>query len=116
MRFDKQLTKMAAYRQRAREFAAALAAIEGIVIEPQPPEVNLFHVHFPVPAAALTEARDAIARDHRAWLLPRVSSGRMPGWSSTEIYVGDNLLTLQDAVVIPLFAQLLQRARLHAGA
>jgi threonine aldolase len=116
MRFDRQLNKMAAYRQRAGEFAAALAAIEDTVIEPQPPEVNLFHVHFPVPAAALTEARDAIARDHRAWLLPRVSAGRMPGWSSTEIYVGDNLLALPDAVVIPLFAQLLQRARPPARA
>src|SRR5205823_12945610 len=49
MRFDDQLAKMPAYRRRAREFAAALAAIDGVVVEPQPPEVNLFHVHFPVP-------------------------------------------------------------------
>ena len=87
-----------------------------MVIEPQPPEVNLFHLHFPVPAAALTAARDAIARDHRAWLLPRVSGGRMPGWSSTEIYVGDNLLRWQDVVVVPLFVQLLNRARAAASA
>jgi threonine aldolase len=116
MRFEEQLTKMPAYRQRAREFAAALAAIDGIVIEPQPPEVNLFHLHFPVPAAALTQARDAIARDQRVWLLPRVSDGRMPGWSSTEIYVGDNLLRWQDAVVVPLFAQLLNQARAATSA
>ena len=111
MRFDEQLAKMPAYRERAREFAAALATIDGIVIVPQPPEVNLFHVHFPVPAAALIAARDAIAAEHRAWLLPRVAAGRLPGWSSAEIYVGDNLLALPDAVVIPLFAQLLERAR-----
>jgi threonine aldolase len=111
MRFDEQLAKMPAYRRRAREFAAALAAIDGIVVVPAPPEVNLFHVHFAVPPAALTAARDAIAAQHRAWLLPRAVPGRLPGWSSTEIYVGDNLLALPDAVVIPLFTQLLKDAR-----
>jgi threonine aldolase len=111
MRFDDQLAKMPAYRRRAREFAAALAAIDGIVVEPQPPEVNLFHVHFPVPAAALTAARDAIAREHGAWLLQRAAPGRLPGCSSTEIYVGDNLLALPDAAVVPLFEQLLKHAR-----
>ena len=116
MRFDEQLAKMPAYRNRAREFAAAMATIEGIVIEPQPPEVNLFHIHFAVPVTALVAARDAIAAEHRAWLLPRVAAGRLPGWSTAEIYVGDNLLTLSDAVVVPLFAQLLQRAREAAAA
>ena len=111
MRFDDQLAKMPAYRRRAREFAAALAAIDGVVVEPQPPEVNLFHVHFPVPAAALTAARDALAAQHGAWLLQRAAPGRLSGCSSSEIYVGDNLLALPDAVVVPLFAQLLQHAR-----
>jgi threonine aldolase len=115
MRFDEQLAKMPAYRVRAREFAAALATISGIVVVPCPPEVNLFHVHFPVPAAALTAARDAIAAEHRAWLLPRAAAGASPGWSSAEIYVGDNLLAVPDAVIIPLFAQLLQRARVAAA-
>jgi threonine aldolase len=116
MRFDEQLAKMPAYRNRAREFAAAMASIEGIVIEPQPPEVNLFHMHFAVPITALVAARDAIAAERRAWLLPRVAAGRLPGWSTAEIYVGDNLLALSDAVVVPLFAQLLQRAREAAAA
>ncbi len=111
MRFDEQLAKMPAYRERARGFAAALAAIDGIVIVPQPPEVNLFHVHFPVSVAALNAARDSIATEHRAWLLQRVAAGKLPDWSSTEIYVGDNLLALPDSVVIPLFARLLEYAR-----
>jgi threonine aldolase len=111
MCFDAQLAKMSAYRRRAREFAKALAAIDGIVVVPLPPEVNLFHVHFPVSPPALTAARDAIAAEHKAWLLPRAAADRMPGWSSAEIYVGDNLLALPDTVVVPLFAQLLQYAQ-----
>ncbi len=111
MRLDAQLAKMPAYRERARAFASALATIDGIVVVPQLPEVNLFHAHFPVSAAALTVARDAIAAEHRAWLLPRIVAGRLPGWSSAEIYVGDNLLALPNDEVLPLFVQLLERAR-----
>ncbi|MEO8739203.1 MAG: beta-eliminating lyase-related protein [Casimicrobiaceae bacterium] len=116
MRFDAQLAKMPAYRARARAFAAALGGIDGIVIEPQPPAVNMFHAHFPVPAAALTAARDALAESHGAWLLNRVAPGRGPGASSSEIYVGDNLLALADADLVPLYARLLDRARSIAAA
>ena len=111
MRFDAQLAKMPAYRSRALAFAAALAAIDGIVVEPNPPEVNLFHVHFPVPYAALTAARDAMATGRGAWLAQRVAASHVPGWSTTEIYVGDNLLALADETVVPLYAELLDRAR-----
>jgi threonine aldolase len=114
MRFDAQLARMPAYRSRALAFAAALATIDGIVVEPDPPEVNLFHVHFSVPHTALTAARDALATGRGAWLAQRIAESHVPGWSSTEIYVGDNLLALADEAVVPLYAELLDRAR-HAA-
>jgi threonine aldolase len=114
MRFDAQLAKMPAYRSRALAFAAALATIDGIVVEPRPPEVNLFHVHFPVPRTALTAARDAMAADRGAWLAQRIAESQVPGWSSTEIYVGDNLLALADETLVPLYTELLERARCAA--
>lgn len=116
MRFDAQLAKMPVYRARAQTFAAALAGIDGIVVEPQPPAVNLFHAHFPVAPAALTAARDALAASHGAWLLNRAAPGRAPNASSTELYVGDNLLLLADADLIPLYALLLDHARAGNGA
>jgi threonine aldolase len=116
MRFDAQLAKMPAYRARALDFAAALSTIAGIEIDPQPPQVSLFHVHLAAPPAAITAARDRIALEHRAWLAQRIAPWSQPGWSSTEIYVGDNLLSHDNATVIPLFARLIELARSHVPA
>jgi threonine aldolase len=116
MRFDTQIAKMPAYRARALDFAAGLSTIAGMVVDPQPPQVNLFHVHFAAPPAALTTARDQIASEDGAWLAQRIGPGNTPGWSSTEIYVGDNLLTHDNSIVVPLFAKLLALAHSHARA
>ena len=114
MRLDMQLAKMPAYRARALDFAAGLSTIDGVVIDPQPPQVNLFHAHFAAPPAALTAARDQIASEDGAWLAQRIGPGDTPGWSSTEIYVGDNLLSQDNSTVVPLFAKLLVLAHSHA--
>ncbi len=55
-------------------------------------------------------ARDQIASADGAWLAQRIGSGTTPGWSSTEIYVGDNLLSPDNSTVVPLFAKLLELA------
>jgi len=116
MRLDMQLAKMPAYRARALGFAAGLSTIDGIVVDPQPPQVNLFHVHFAAPPAALTAARDQIALEDGAWLAQRFGPGSTAGSSSIEIYVGDNLLAHDNSTVIPLFAKLLELAHSQARA
>jgi threonine aldolase len=116
MRFDTQLAKMPAYRARALELAAGLSTLAGIVVDPQPPQVNLFHVHFAAPPAALTKARDQIAAEDGAWLAQRIGPGNRPGRSSTEIYTGDNLLLHDNSTVVPLFAKLIELAHAHARA
>jgi threonine aldolase len=110
MRLDTQLAKMPAYRARALHFAAGLSTIDGVVVDPKPPQVNLFHAHFAAPPAELTAARDQIASEDGAWLAQRVGPGNTPGWSSTEIYVGDNLLSHDNSTVVPFFARLLELA------
>lgn len=114
MRFDQQLAKMPVYRARALDFAGGLSTIDGVVVDPQPPQVNLFHAHFAAPPFALTAARDQIASEDGAWLAQRIGPGKTRDWSSTEIYVGDNLLLHDNPTVIPLFAKLLELARSYA--
>jgi threonine aldolase len=115
MRFDTQLAKMPAYHQRARTLAAALAAIPGLRVLPSPPQVNMFHLYLDASAPALAVARDRIARENGAWLAQRFTASPVPGWSSLEITVGDNLLAHDDATVAPLFARLLDHARREPG-
>jgi len=114
MRFDAQLAKMPAYRMRALALARALATVDALVIEPNPPQVNLFHVHFPVSAAALTKARDRIAQQQRVWLASRIGATHAGKWATTELYVGDNLLELDDATVVQWYDNLLTLARAEA--
>jgi threonine aldolase len=114
MRIDAQLAKMPAYRARALALGQALAAIEGLVIDPQPPQVNLFHLHLPARATAVAEARDRLAAREGVWLAQRIAEAQIPGWSTIELYVGDNLLALDDATVVPLYARLLAQARAAA--
>ena len=114
MRFDAQLAKMPAYRARALALGRALSAIDGLIVEPQPPQVNLFHLHLPAPAEAVAKARDQLAALEGAWLAQRIGEAQVPGWSTIEVYVGDNLLALDDATVVPLYVRLLERARAAA--
>jgi threonine aldolase len=118
MRFDEQLAKMAAYRTRALAFAEALADIDGLKVEPSPPQVNLFHLHLGASADALTAARDRIATEDAVWLAPRFSADRGPGQASAEIYVGDNLLARprgdDRTLLAPLYGKLLNLARARA--
>jgi threonine aldolase len=114
MRLEAQLARMPAYLARARSLAAELSRLEGVAIVPNPPQVNMFHLHFTLSADALTAARDRIAAEERVWLAPRFEPGEAPATSRFELYVGDNLLALDDATVMPLFLTLLHAAR--AGA
>jgi threonine aldolase len=120
MRFDGQLAKMAAYRARAGAFAESLAEIDGLSVEPNPPHVNLFHLHFEAPADALTAARDRIAEEDGVWLAPRFSAERGPRHASAEIYVGDSLLAIPRSedrrLLAPLYARMLELARDSAPA
>ncbi|MBK9115573.1 MAG: threonine aldolase [Betaproteobacteria bacterium] len=111
MRIDAQLAKMPAYRARALALAKALAAIPGLRILPSPPQVNMFHVHIDAPAPALATARDRLAAEDGVWLAGGFAEAATPGWSVTEIYVGDNLLALADADVAAWFARLVGLAR-----
>lgn len=56
---------------RARELAAAVAALPGLAVEQSPPHTNLFHVLVSAPAGRADDARDAAARETGVWLCRR---------------------------------------------
>ncbi len=114
MRFDAAFARMPACLARARTLAGGLAAISGLAILPSPIQVNLFHLHIARGADALAAARDRIAADTGVWLASRFSASPTPDHAVTEIYVGENLLAVDDATVLPLFARLLDEARAPA--
>ncbi len=111
MRFDARIAMMPALFERTKTFAASLAGVPGLRVRPAVPHVNMLHVHVDAPVDALLETRDRIADEVGAWLIDRPRAADVPGWSFAEIYVGDQLLALDDDALAPLFARLVTDAR-----
>lgn len=86
---DETLPRMGDYFRRAGEIAAAIDAIEGISVFPNPPHCNSFQVHFAASAARLNEAALKLAREQKAWLFGWFSQGLLAESASGEIVVGD---------------------------
>jgi len=110
MRFDDAVARMPALRARTLPFAAQLATIPGVQLLPAPPQVNMFHLYVNTAANAMIDAREQIAAETGVWLSPRYQPAALPGHSFTEFYVGDNLLPLQDADLMPLFTRMFAQA------
>ncbi len=110
MRFDERIAHMPAWFERAKTFAKTMAAVDQLLVNPNPPQANMLHLHFPVATTALEFARDKIAAEEQCWLgAPRASD--LPNWSAMEIYVGENLMGLSDDYVAAQYAKLLAMAR-----
>ena len=103
---NRHLHKMAAYRAKAVELAAALATIPGVVVTPNPPHTNMTHVFLPGEPIACEEAGLRLAERTGLWPFGRVSVGRLPGYSFFELTAGAATLEVSAAEVVDAFTWL----------
>ncbi|TWB36449.1 threonine aldolase family protein [Nitrospirillum pindoramense] len=106
MRFEARLGQMDACYRRTLDLAAGLSALPGIRLNPAIPQTNMLHLFFDRPADQVAETRDAIASSDGRWVAGEIRPTDVPGWSVTELYVGDTLLGLDNTRVLPYFARL----------
>ena len=66
----------------------------------------MMHLYFDAPADVVADARDALAKASGCWLVDGARPAEVPGWSMTELNVGDQLLGADNERVVGLFAQL----------
>jgi len=107
MRLDERLPQMEACYARALALAEALAGIPGMRVNPATPHVNMMHLYFDAPAEAVLERRDQIADRDGVWVVGGAKPAEVPGWSVSEVYVGDTLVELADDQVVPWLRALL---------
>lgn len=107
MRLDARLAQMDACYARALSLADALSGVAGLKVNPPTPQTNMMHLYFEAPAEAVLERRDALAERDGVWLIGGAKPAEVPGWSVSELYVGDNLLALSDEAVASWFRGLL---------
>jgi len=111
MQFDTRIARIPEYYQCALDLAQALQTVPGLRLNPGTPHTPMMHLHFDAPAEAVLAARDAIAEEERCWVIGYCVDSRVPGWSSTEWVVGDNLLALGVDTAREYVEKLMRRAR-----
>src|SRR5262249_21971802 len=103
-----RLGRMAAYRDRAVELAAALRTVPGVRVVPDPPVAGMLHVHLPAPAPAVTAALLEVAAETRVCIAARavpLADDR----PAVEFSVGEATFAVPPAEAAALFARLLRR-------
>jgi threonine aldolase len=107
-RFDLALKLMPKYYERTKEVYEILKDIEGVSFCPSPPQVNMFHLYFNVPAEKLNAARNKIAEHDKVWVANSVQKTALENMSSTEIYVGEGLMQIGDKELKRIFSKLIE--------
>ena len=104
---DELIPRMPEFLVHTRALAAALAAVPGITVVPDPPQTPLFHLHLAVERDALWErALDVAARDG-VWLFGPPDATVVPGVTKVELNVGEPALEIAPDEAAALFARLL---------
>lgn len=88
----RRLPRMAAYGARARELAAGLDSLDGVRVHPNPPHTNAFRVFAELPVELLDEATLRTMETDQVALASWWRPAEVPGWSMTELNVGDATL------------------------
>jgi threonine aldolase len=103
------LPKLRVYRQRAITLAAAIGAIDGVYVTPQPPHVNGFHLYLPGAPDTLRRRHLDLAASSGDWLFGFFAPTSAHGQSVVEVRVGDATDAFTDADVVERIRQLIDR-------
>ncbi len=106
-----RLSRMAPYVERAHALAAALAALDGVRVLPEPPHTNAFRMFLDAPPDAVEDANLEVMETDKVALLGRCRAAEVPGWTMTELTVGDATLAWEVEEQVTLVGALLERAR-----
>jgi threonine aldolase len=106
-----RLPRMPQYWAHARRLAEAFRAAPGVTVVPNPPQTPLFHVHVPLPPAALLAAARTVRDEYGLELLTYAITGPNPAVSSFEVSVGENALLADPGLVTTCVRALLAAGR-----
>lgn len=109
--FAHRLPRMPVYLDHARALAAALAAVDGVEIVPDPPQAPLFHVVLRGERESLLDAALSLAEERRVFLFARLNTTTLPDRHRHELSIGEPSLELEPDEVRELYAEVLARAR-----
>jgi len=114
--YEKRINEIPAFIERTQSLAAALSEIEGLRIQPDPPQINMFHLYFEFPTTLekLKTARDQLVSETgvkicRFFMQKKSEPKTEP---KTEIVIGDSAKSVTNEEAVELFQKLVKLARL----
>jgi threonine aldolase len=99
-----RLPRMAGYLEHARAIAAALAAVPGIRVIPDPPQTPMMHLLLTVTADRFAAVVRELAAEQGIWAWPGAMTTADPAVQRVELSVGDATCTLTPAAVAAALA------------
>ncbi len=104
-----RLPKFPRYLDHARAIAAALSAVPGITVIPDPPQVPMMHLLLQVSTEDYAKAARRLAEDQGIWVTQSCMPTADPAVQRLEFSVGDATLEFTPAAVAEIFAGLIGR-------
>ncbi len=103
---DARLDRIPGFVEHARAVAAALAAVDGVEIVPDPPQTPMFHVLLRGDRDRLCDAALTIAERRKVFLFGELRPTASPSHHLHEVTVGDATLALEPDEVAALYAEI----------
>jgi threonine aldolase len=84
-----RLRRMPEYLDHARAIAAALRAVPGVTVVPDPPQTSMMHLLLAITEERYASAARRLATEQRIWAWPRAAATADPAVQRIELAVGD---------------------------
>jgi threonine aldolase len=105
-----RLDDAARYLVHARSLAAAIRAVDGLEVVPDPPQSALFHVLLRGDRERLAEAALDVAEERGVFVFGDPSSTTSPSWQRHEVMIGEVSLAISPPELTELYTEILARA------
>jgi threonine aldolase len=112
---DRELPRIGEYVRHARVVAAALGALPGARVYPDPPHTHQFRLWLPHPARALENAALALAEEEKVWFAGGWEDTQVPGVAMVEITTAAPALEWTAADIAGIGARFLDRVTGRPG-
>jgi threonine aldolase len=104
-----RLPRFPGYLEHARALAGALAAIAGVTVVPDPPQVPMMHLLLRVTRDGYAAAARQLAEERGIWIAPECMTTTDPAVQRIELSVGDATLGFEPAEAGEIFAGITSR-------
>jgi threonine aldolase len=105
----RELERFPGYHQRALRVAAALSAVPGVLLKPNPPQAHMMHVYLRGDRDTLLAASEDLARTERVCLFRNLFPSELPDYSKFELSIYDAAAALSDEEITGYFRRVVER-------